>query len=336
MNMKIGVAVPCSIKDLQYLPYCQNSIFHLDPAPYKVDVFVNNLGDLRKVRNTLFDRMFADGCDVVLMCDADFHLFPHILRDVRSDVVTSFAQLEKKVFSDWQQAIVRMLWRKNWSGLYSLPKQLYYDRIRDTWDGLDTSIHNLCRDKYVFIKKFSYFALRPTNTFSIQKRLLRKIRTILNPTGFQHSLVNEASILSKIGQRFQGSTVFLDLGCGVGRWGYLLKMDRRQIIGMDIHKPYLLQAKAHEDVVLGDAAYLPFKEKTFNVVVAVELIEHLHKDKGWLMLKEIKRVGKKVVLTTPKTWLPIYMGKNHPENHLSFWSSKEILMGLGIENQCAS
>jgi ubiquinone/menaquinone biosynthesis C-methylase UbiE len=146
-------------------------------------------------------------------------------------------------------------------------------------------------------------------------------RTIVEPAdNRQHSWVNEKSILSKI----RGNIV-LDCGCGRGRWGYLLKT--KEVIGVDVLSEYLKKAKqlhCYEGLVKANLTNLPFKEKTFDTVLAVEVIEHLTSNDGVKFLKELKRIGKYLVLTTPKVFVPINFGEGSPENHLSFWTSNDI------------
>jgi len=49
----------------------------------------------------------------------------------------------------------------------------------------------------------------------------------------QHEWVNEKSILKKA----RGSHI-LDCGCGIGRWGYLLKKKGIDgVVGVDIYRP---------------------------------------------------------------------------------------------------
>jgi ubiquinone/menaquinone biosynthesis C-methylase UbiE len=154
-------------------------------------------------------------------------------------------------------------------------------------------------------------------------RLLHANRRPEPPTDHQHSWVNEKSILQKI-HASKPSTI-LDCGCGEGRWGYLLK-DKTVVVGVDRHKPYLQQAKRYEQVVCASVTCLPFRPKSFDAGLAVELIEHLPKQEGFCFLHELKRtIRGRIVLTTPKEFVPINFGKDHPETHRSLWEETEIV-----------
>lgn len=138
---------------------------------------------------------------------------------------------------------------------------------------------------------------------------------------FQHVWVNEKHILKQIEGRRQ---LILDCGCGRGRWGYLLHK-KHDLIGIDVMKEYLLVSKRYEQTILGDVAYLPFKPKSFDTALAIELVEHLTKTRGYKFLKELKSVTKRIVLTTPKEYVQINFGDTHPETHRSSWNRDEIL-----------
>jgi hypothetical protein len=54
------------------------------------------------------------------------------------------------------------------------------------------------------------------------------------------------------------------------------------LIGCDIFAPYLevIPNCVYDDLVCCDIAYLPFRDKVFSGVVAVEVIKHLDKIRG--------------------------------------------------------
>jgi len=102
----------------------------------------------------------------------------------------------------------------------------------------------------------------------------------------------------------------LDVACGKGKWGFLIGtsyQSPRIIIGVDIWLPYLKHAKYHriyDDVVLCDAKYLPFRSFSFDVTLACEVLEHIPKNLGIVLLKEAERVSReKVIISTPHQWL---------------------------------
>ena len=78
---------------------------------------------------------------------------------------------------------------------------------------------------------------------------------------------------------------------------------------------------------------LPFLDKSFDYCLSVEVLEHLNKNDGLIMLKEMERVARlSVMLTTPNGFLPASPGPqdNPQEKHVCGWSVKE-LRALGFE-----
>jgi len=135
--------------------------------------FNTGVDDLGIYNITLFERAFNRGCDVVLKCSADFHLFPQIFNHVRSDKVVSFALLERSL-ADIPRAFLHLFYPKCWTGLYSLPRKVF-EAVKDRWDGSDGDLHRLVRDDYVFCRRPMYYVLRPSKRlFDHRFRVLRK------------------------------------------------------------------------------------------------------------------------------------------------------------------
>ena len=98
----------------------------------------------------------------------------------------------------------------------------------------------------------------------------------------------------------------IDIGCGKGTTGVVLRTyrDVKTTIGLEIFGPYLeycRKTNAYDTVVKHNlnAKRLPFNDKTFDLVLCLDVIEHLEKAPALNLLKELKRIGRKVVLTTP-------------------------------------
>ena len=101
------------------------------------------------------------------------------------------------------------------------------------------------------------------------------------------------------------------------------------IIGLDIFRENLEFAKkygAYDDLVLADINYLPFKNDSFHVSLAAEVIEHVEKGEGKKFLEDLERISfGRVIVTTPNGSWPdnpvLYKnGKlNVHEHHKSIW-----------------
>lgn len=105
-------------------------------------------------------------------------------------------------------------------------------------------------------------------------------------------------------QNIQKFDKVLDLGVGpIPVFSYFAKKDY-YLVGVDIHKPTLDVARKcgiYDRLVLSDVfKYLKkCRDKSFDVVVAFDLVEHLPKGKVQVIVKEMSRVAKKrIVIVT--------------------------------------
>lgn len=128
----------------------------------------------------------------------------------------------------------------------------------------------------------------------------------------------------------KSSRTILDAGCGKGEaMGFFNKCGKFKAVGIDIFRPYLKEAKNKgyfQDLILGDVRYLPFKDKSFDVVICMEVLEHLEKVDGYKLLDELKRVARKqILLTTPvgKHEQNFFNGNPYQE-HKYIWKVEEL------------
>ena len=103
----------------------------------------------------------------------------------------------------------------------------------------------------------------------------------------------------------KGAQSLLDIGCGEGKTiSVLPNVKGMYIVGIDAYLPYLKDfrdgSQIYQDVVLCDASNLPFKDNSFDIALATEVLEHLSKEPGKQMLLEMERIARKqVIITTP-------------------------------------
>ncbi len=94
----------------------------------------------------------------------------------------------------------------------------------------------------------------------------------------------------------------MDIGCGTGEYLEMASKTTSFLIGIDISTSYLERTKLKTNnmanLIRADATSLPFKDRSIDVVLCSEVIEHLSEPKK--AIDEILRVTtKKVILTTP-------------------------------------
>jgi len=104
--------------------------------------------------------------------------------------------------------------------------------------------------------------------------------------------------------------VYLDIGCGYGKWGFLLRNYRGmdypgelKITGVDLFQPHIdsLQDKGiYDELKCCSATELPFEDQSFDSAVCCEVLEHLTRPEGPKFFAELKRVCRQgFVITTP-------------------------------------
>lgn len=142
-----------------------------------------------------------------------------------------------------------------------------------------------------------------------------------------------------------GSYTVLDVGIGKGVFGYLLRAERLingYLVGLDIHCSYLNIVKYHrvyDDLVLCDVRFLPFRDGSFDLVIATEVIEHLEKKNGMRLLDNIEHIARKrVIITTPNGFMPQGpLNGTKTEIHISGWHVRDFknrgyrVLGIGFK-----
>ncbi|UCG89592.1 MAG: class I SAM-dependent methyltransferase [Candidatus Heimdallarchaeota archaeon] len=126
----------------------------------------------------------------------------------------------------------------------------------------------------------------------------------------------------------------LDCGIGFGEMAFRLRTHYRFrgtpfIVGLDLHESYVL---LHSTLGLYDKVYncsvidIPYAENFFDIVLALELIEHLSKEDGLKMLNEVERVSRgQVIITTPHGFTATReRGGNPHMEHISGWHPKDF------------
>ncbi|MCD6318890.1 class I SAM-dependent methyltransferase [Candidatus Aerophobetes bacterium] len=123
----------------------------------------------------------------------------------------------------------------------------------------------------------------------------------------------------------------LDVGCGKGFLVEALREISVNAYGIDISK-YALTSSGLTYLVLGSAENLPFRDDSFDLVTALEVVEHLENpEKFFIEAKRILKPKGVLFITTPSHRNKI--AKQDP-THINIKSRAEwckILQNLGFE-----
>ena len=123
----------------------------------------------------------------------------------------------------------------------------------------------------------------------------------------------------------------LDVACGLGLPMRKIKsrMKIKYAVGVDLFKPYLKECqfqKLHNKYICADVRKLPFKEKSFDVVLGLQILEHLPKQDAWKVLKSLEKIARKqVIISMPigEKFHPIVDG-NKLQLHQSAFLPEEL------------
>ncbi len=123
----------------------------------------------------------------------------------------------------------------------------------------------------------------------------------------------------------------LDVGCSDGRGSEVLT----GAFGCDIHRPTLQQAQDHGrrmPVVQADVRCLPYGPATFDVVVALDVVEHFEKPDALGVIDEMMRISRgAVVVVTPSGFVAQPPTESEPWQQHRCGFEAEDLRALGFD-----
>ena len=134
-------------------------------------------------------------------------------------------------------------------------------------------------------------------------------------------------------RELSGCNTVLDLGCGYGSPLQLFNIPFS--VGVELFEPYLQESRRrgiHSQYIRADIRRVEFSPRSFDAVIAVEVLEHLTKQEGAELLGRMEQwARKKVIVATPNGCLCKGTYDNNPlQEHKSGWHVKE-LRGLGFK-----
>lgn len=124
----------------------------------------------------------------------------------------------------------------------------------------------------------------------------------------------------------------LDVGCGLSLKSKFLAP--RIIVGVDIYEPYLkaIESSVPYVVVKYDVRKLKdiFLADSFDVVYAIDIIEHLERKDSLDLINQCKKIARKaLVIETPNGYIPqdidiLGYGAHKYQTHRSGWGVKDL------------
>lgn len=142
--------------------------------------------------------------------------------------------------------------------------------------------------------------------------------------------------VSTVAALCEGGKSVLDVGCGKGS---RIALASGKLYGVDIHEPSLRVAMAsglYTSVVVGDVTSIGclFRPKSLDILMALDVIEHMDKEDGIRFLRQMESIARKrVVAFTPNGFVPQpeeAVAVNPWQAHRSGWTVDEF-QSLGYQ-----
>lgn len=124
----------------------------------------------------------------------------------------------------------------------------------------------------------------------------------------------------------------LDVACGLSLKSKYIPAKIR--LGVDIYPEYFkhIESDVPYAVIKYDVRKLKdlFVDKSFDIVIALDVVEHLKKEESLKMMKELERIARKaVIIETPEGYVPQDMdiqghGGHKWQTHRSGWEVKDF------------
>lgn len=114
----------------------------------------------------------------------------------------------------------------------------------------------------------------------------------------------------------------IDVGCGEGRFGKEFKKNVRYLIGIDYNPISLrraLNSGFYDEVLEADIHDMTFPSA--NIAFLIEIIEHLSKDDGFRLLRNLRHIPVIVITTPSKYWNFI---PKEIDGHKCVWSLQDF------------
>lgn len=131
----------------------------------------------------------------------------------------------------------------------------------------------------------------------------------------------------------------LDVGSGHGSYHTALVDRARHVDMLDAHYPALVDRKKRYGSKVtprhGEALTLMSKmqDRSYDVVLGIDVVEHLEKADGLRLLAEMRRVGKRVVLFVPEGNHPqaAHSGNEWQAHRSTWWAPDLEAIGFMVE-----
>jgi ubiquinone/menaquinone biosynthesis C-methylase UbiE len=167
----------------------------------------------------------------------------------------------------------------------------------------------------------------------LQKQIVQNYESYYQ-TKYKRADMLEKRLLKKLLEQIGDTQTLLEVGCGTGHFTRWMETLRLECYGLDLSSVMLREAKKlwPKGLLLqGESSYLPFKARSFDVVVFIACLEYMPNIVA--VFGEAARVTRKGIiiglmnkwsLPTIRRIIQVKMGKNPYYKKAKFYSISEI------------
>ncbi len=158
------------------------------------------------------------------------------------------------------------------------------------------------------------------------------------------SFIDQTPAIIHLLQKLQPKKI-LDIGKGFGKYGFLLheylgidntkKIDPAKSLkeqssivvdAVEIDPDLMLPHLPHiyNKVYFGDILQLYTQLPAYDLVLMIDIIEHINKNEALVLVKQLLRQGSKIIIATPRNFFRQDLYESEFENHVSHWSVKDF------------
>ena len=140
---------------------------------------------------------------------------------------------------------------------------------------------------------------------------------------------NLVTFITSVEKNLTDCKTILDVGCGDNS-PLRLFQGNYKTVGMDGYKKAIdisRRVKIHNKYIVGDIRKILTKvnPKSFDAVIALDVIEHLTKHDGYQFLTDIEKIAKKrIIIVTPNGFMVQKNNINNLQEHLSGWTVRDF------------
>ena len=158
------------------------------------------------------------------------------------------------------------------------------------------------------------------------------------------SFINQVPAIIQLVQKIKPGRI-LDVGKGFGKYGFLIheyvgidnarkidaakslrKQSRLVIDAVEVDPDLMLPhlEEIYTSIYFGDILEIYKELPSYDLILMIDIIEHINKEAALHLLKHFLQSGSKVVIATPIDFFKQELYESEFENHVSHWSSKDF------------